>query len=203
MCSLLGQALSTSSAYRLRSLGVTTSPSAVRRQSNPRFHNRLWIADLAPMPVFDRPYFLCVVLDGYSRRCHGWNFSGRLDPDLIGGAVSAAVRHCWPAPFRPWLAPAGRPGLARRVVAPPGCGRGRAAPLANLAATATADFFRWLDADLISSTGWPNRERAKAAIEDWIVSYYNPAVSSPLIPDWSSGHQAAHLRARDDRPERL
>lgn len=201
MRSLLGQTLCTSSACRLRNLGVTISPSAVRRHSTPAFHNRLWIADLAPLPVFDRPYFLCAVLDVYSRRCQGWHFSGRLDPDLVASAVSAAVRNCWPAPYRP--------GLARPVALALGgrCGaaglRARVQPGPGNSETIAADFFRWLDADLISSTGWPNRERAGAAIEDWIVSYYNDAVSSPLIPDLSSGHQAAHLRARGDKPERF
>jgi transposase InsO family protein len=180
MCLLLTR----SSACRLRGLGVTTAPSAVRRGSNPAFHNRLWVADLGPLPVFDRRYFLCVVLDAYSGRCQGWHFSGRLDPDLIGFAVSAAVRNCWPTPFRPRLtrpvalalgARCGAAGVSPRVQPAPGDARESIA----------ADFFRWLDADLISSTGWPNEERAGAVIEDWIVSYYNEAVSSPLIPDWT------------------
>lgn len=177
--------LTRSSACRLRRLGVTTASSAVRREANPQFHNRLWIADLTPVPVFDRPYFLCVVLDVYSRRCHGWQFSGRLDPDLIDGAVSTALRSCWPTPFRPRLtrpvalalgARCGAAGVSPRLQPAPG----------NAPESITADFFSWLDADLIASTGWPNEVRAEAAIEDWIASYYNEAVGSPQVPVWSA-----------------
>jgi transposase InsO family protein len=158
----------------------------VRRESIPVFHNRLWVADLTPLPVFDRPYFLCVVLDAYSGRCQGWRFSRRLDPELVSSAVSAALRNCWPAPFRPTLTRPVALALGRRFGVTGLDARSQIAP-GDAAESIASDFFRWLDADLIASTGWPNQERAMQAIEHWIVTYYNPAVSSPSVPAWPHG----------------
>jgi transposase InsO family protein len=159
--------------------GVTTASAAVRRASNPALPNRLWIADLAPLSIFEQPLYIGAVLDCCSRRCLGWRFSAHLDPNLITEAVEEGliVR----APFD--RRPLGRPialGLAERCAAADlGLETGS---LEARDRQVSRDFFDWLHADLLVAADWRAPSQARSAIGKWILATYNPAVASPPIP---------------------
>jgi len=53
--------------------------------------NRLWVADITYIRLQREFVFLAVVLDGFSRRCIGWNLGRRLDDALSMGALQMAL----------------------------------------------------------------------------------------------------------------
>lgn len=53
--------------------------------------NRLWVADITYVRLQREFVYLAVVLDGFSRRCIGWNLGRRLDDALTAGALKMAL----------------------------------------------------------------------------------------------------------------
>jgi putative transposase len=53
--------------------------------------NRLWVADITYVRLCREFVYLAVVLDGFSRRCIGWNLGRRLDDALTAGALEMAL----------------------------------------------------------------------------------------------------------------
>lgn len=53
--------------------------------------NQLWVADITYVRLRREFVYVAVVLDGFSRRCIGWNLGRRLDDALAAGALEAAL----------------------------------------------------------------------------------------------------------------
>jgi putative transposase len=53
--------------------------------------NQLWVADITYVRLRREFVYLAVVLDGFSRRCIGWNLGRRLDDALSAGALEMAL----------------------------------------------------------------------------------------------------------------
>jgi transposase InsO family protein len=167
-----------SASRSLRVSGVTTAPSAVRRESSPTVPGRLWVADLADLHSAGVRLFVCVVLDCRSAGALGWRCGPSAELSLIRGAVDAAVRA-----HRRRLHALDHGPLGRRValaltarcaaagLEPPERARPNRADEA-----VAARFFSALRSDLLCPGAWPTLERAQLAIDRWIVHEYNPRV---------------------------
>jgi len=53
--------------------------------------DRIWVADLTYIRLKSEFVYLATILDGYSRRCIGWNLSTRIDTNLALGALEEAI----------------------------------------------------------------------------------------------------------------
>jgi putative transposase len=53
--------------------------------------NRVWASDITYIKTAEGHLYLAVVIDLYSRQVVGWGMSSRLNPDLVGSALSQAV----------------------------------------------------------------------------------------------------------------
>jgi transposase InsO family protein len=53
--------------------------------------NRVWASDITYIKTAEGHLYLAVVLDLYNRQVVGWGMSSRLNPDLVGSALSQAV----------------------------------------------------------------------------------------------------------------
>lgn len=62
--------------------------------------NQLWVSDITYVRLRSEFVYLAVVLDGFSRRCIGWNIGRRLDDELSKGALGKALDA---RPVRPGL----------------------------------------------------------------------------------------------------
>jgi hypothetical protein len=70
---------------------ATPAPDLVNRDFTAPAPNRLWVADLSPIPTGEGPLWLASVRDAFSRRIVGWKTSDRADTDLVLGALEYAV----------------------------------------------------------------------------------------------------------------
>lgn len=55
--------------------------------------NRKWTADITYIPTGEGWLYLAAVMDLYSRRIVGWSMSGRIDADLVCGALRMGLVH--------------------------------------------------------------------------------------------------------------
>jgi putative transposase len=70
---------------------ATPAPDLVDRNFKADAPNRLWVADIWPIPTGEGPLWLATVRDAFSRRVVGWKASDRADTELVLGALEYAV----------------------------------------------------------------------------------------------------------------
>ncbi len=138
--------------------------------------NRIWAGDITYLPTREGWLYLAIVLDLGSRRVVGWSMAPTMRDDLVIAALEAAVAQRRPrgevlfhsdrgsqyasADFR---AMASRHGLKRSM-----SGKGECWDNAVV-----ESFFGTLKTEL-GNPVWPTREAARAAIFNYIETWYNP-----------------------------
>jgi putative transposase len=70
---------------------ATPAPDLVNRDFTAPAPNRLWVADISPIPTGQGPLWLASVRDAFSRRVVGWKASDRADTELVLGALEYAL----------------------------------------------------------------------------------------------------------------
>ncbi len=154
------------------------APDLVKRNFAPKAPDRLWVADITYVRTWEGWLYLSFVLDTYSRRVVGWSMANHLKTELVVDAVNMAIHN--------QLRPA--PGLihhsdrgSQYTSVEFGSRLKEAKLLPSMGSVADAydnsmakSFVSTLKRELIHRHSWPNRQRVRTAIFEYIVEgFYN------------------------------
>jgi putative transposase len=139
--------------------------------------NRVWAADLTYINTAEGWLYLAVVIDLYARKVVGWAAAGHMRTELCLEALDKAIVLRSPEPGlvhhsdrgSQYASKAYRQRL-RDIEAE--CSMSRKGDCWDNAVVES--FFGTLKQELARDTLWPTRRAAKAAINDYILKFYNP-----------------------------
>jgi putative transposase len=157
--------------------GVRPAPDLVGRDFEPREPNRLWVADLTEVQIWEGRLYLAVVIDCFSRRVVGWSMRDDRRSELVVEALEMAVRRRKPDAGLVHHSDQGsqyvslRFGERCRAAGIRISMGARASALDNAACEA---FFGSLKRERLNRRSWPTRREARSAIFEWIEGWYNP-----------------------------
>lgn len=152
------------------------APDLLSRSFHTPIPNRVWAGDMTFIRTREGWLHLAVLLDLFSRRVVGWATDHRPGQVLHVGALTMALQHRRPAPgliHHTDRGPQYSSSAYREVMAAHGMVasmNGRKVPQDNAVAES---FFSNLKNELIHHCDFRTREEAKAAISDYIESFYN------------------------------
>ena len=75
-------------SYKLKDNGVCTNH--LHQEFNQKAPNLVWASDFTYIKVAGKWYYLCIVMDLFSRKVISWNISGKPDVDLVMNAFKKA-----------------------------------------------------------------------------------------------------------------
>jgi transposase InsO family protein len=138
--------------------------------------NRVWVGDITYVGTHEGYLYLAVVLDLRSRRIVGWAMRYTLDSELVIAAFTAAMRDRRPEAGMLFHSDQGKQYaseefrlLLRRYGITASMSR-----KGDCWDNAVAEsFFRSLKTELVDQHSWKTREAARAAIFEYIESWYN------------------------------
>jgi transposase InsO family protein len=138
--------------------------------------NQIWVADITYIKTKEGWLFLAAILDLYSRKIVGWNMSPWLDTQLILKALQMALLNRQPPANLLFHSDRGvqyasgdyRQALARAGLVPSMSRRGNCYDNA-----AMESFWSTLKLELVYRTEFATHQHARAALFDYIESFYN------------------------------
>ena len=152
------------------------APDLVKRNFAPEAPDRLWVADITYVRSWEGWLYLSFVLDTYSRRVVGWSMANRLNTELVLDAVNMAIYNRRPAPGLIHHSDRGSQYTSVEF----GSRLKEAGLLPSMGSVADAydnsmaeSFVSTLKRELIHRHSWPNRQRARTAIFEYIEGFYN------------------------------
>jgi len=156
---------------------LPVAPNVVARRFHAEAPDRVWVTDMTYVWTWEGWLFLAAIVDVFSRRIVGWALAEHLRTELALEALGMALgirqperglvhhsdRGCQYASdmYRSELA-------ARGIV----CSMSRVGDCWDNAVAES--FFATLKTELIHRRPWPTKQEAKAAIHDYIATFYNP-----------------------------
>jgi putative transposase len=156
--------------------GLPVSPNILKQDFTATAPNTRWVTDITYIPTAEGWLYLDAIMDLYSRRIVGWAMDERMDRSLVMRALDMAVGQRYPAPglihhsdrgsqfacsdYRQRLTKHGMTSSMSR----------RACCYDN---AAMESFFHTLKVELIHRHRFQTRQQAKAAIFEYIESFYN------------------------------
>lgn len=155
---------------------LPAAPNILDRQFTVQRPNTVWVTDITYFPTKEGWLYLAVVIDCYSRRVVGWSMDSHIDADFALEALKMALHK---RPYGKLLLHSDRGSqFASRDyvqfldfcgVTPSMSRKG------NCWDNAVAEsFFATIKVELKSETAWNTRAEARAAILDYIQTWYNP-----------------------------
>ena len=152
------------------------APDLLKRNFTPAAPDRLWVADITYVRTWEGWLYLSFVLGTYSRRIVGWSMATSLKTDLVLDALNMAIYTRRP-----------QPGLIRHsdrgsqyTSVEFGSRLKEAGLLPSMGSVADAydnsmaeSFVSTLKRELVHRHSWPNRQRARTAIFEYIEGFYN------------------------------
>jgi putative transposase len=138
--------------------------------------DRVWVADLTYIPTGEGFLYLAVVLDLASRRAVGWAMDETLEATLPLGALRMAIARRRPVPGLVHHSDRGSQyacGDYQRLL-----GAHRMIPSMSKRGdcydnAVVESFFSTLEFELLMQNTWATRDAARAAIADYIETWYN------------------------------
>ena len=138
--------------------------------------NQIWVADITYIKTKEGWLFLAAILDLYSRKIVGWNMSPFLDTQLILKALQMALLTRQPPANLIFHSDRGvqyashdyRQALAHAGLLPSMSRKGNCYDNAIM-----ESFWSTLKLELVYRTNFINRQQARAALFDYIESFYN------------------------------
>jgi putative transposase len=138
--------------------------------------NQIWVADITYIKTNEGWLFLAAILDLYSRKIVGWNMSPWLDTQLILSALQMALLNRQPPANLLFHSDRGvqyasgdyRQALARAGLVPSMSRKGNCYDNA-----AMESFWSTLKLELVYRCEFVSRQHARAALFDYIESFYN------------------------------
>jgi putative transposase len=154
-----------------------TPPNLLARQFRTESPDRAWAGDVTYIPTGEGWLFLAVLLDLYSRRVIGWAMSERNDEALTLSALAMALEQRRPGPGLIHHSDRGTTysaGTYQDVLAQHGivCSMSRKGNCWDNAVVES--FFSTLDFECASGQPFATRSKARRAIADYLLGYYNP-----------------------------
>jgi len=151
-------------------------PDLVKRNFTPEAADRLWVADITYVRTREGWLYLSFVLDTYARRVVGWSMANNLRTDLVLDALNMALYTRRPAPGLIHHSDRGSQYTSVEF----GGRLKEAGLLPSMGSVADAydnsmaeSFVSTLKRELIHRHSWPNRQRARTAIFEYIEGFYN------------------------------
>ena len=152
------------------------APNRLAEAATATAPNQIWVADITYIETGEGWLYLAAVLDLYSRRIVGWAMSDRIDTVLVLNAFAMSLVHRDP-PARvlfhsdrgvQYASSEYRQALARAGFLPSMSRRGNCYDNA-----AMESFWSTLKLELVYRRPFPTRLSARAAIFDYIETFYN------------------------------
>jgi putative transposase len=160
----------------VRDADAVGAPDLVRRDFHPQGPDRLWVADITPLPTDAGPLHLAVVLDAWSRLVVGWSMDRSADAALVVGALDMALAARRPAGGLVHHSDHG----AQYTSIAYGTRMREAGISASMGTVGDSydnamaeSFFASLETELIDRSAWRTRSEARIAVFDWIEAFYN------------------------------
>jgi putative transposase len=139
--------------------------------------NQVWVGDITYLPTREGPLYLAAVLDLGSRRCVGWAMRDTMEVELVVSALRMARDARHPAPGLIFHSDRGSQYAAavyRAALAAEGM-RASMSRKGNCYDNAVAEsFFSTLEFELVMRSDWHTRAEARAAVFEYIETWYNP-----------------------------
>jgi putative transposase len=162
----------TDSAHQL-----PVAPNLLNRDFETEAPNLVWAADLTYIPTAEGWLYLAVVIDLYARKVVGWAAAGHMRTELCLEALDKAL--VLRSPKRGFIHHSDRGSQyasnayqQRLRAAGARCSMSRKGDCWDNAVVES--FFGSLKQELARDTLWPTKRAAKAAINDYILKFYNP-----------------------------
>jgi putative transposase len=174
------------------------APDLVKRNFAPEAPDRLWVADITYVRTWEGWLYLSFVLDTYSRRVVGWSMANSLKTELVLDAVNMAIYNRRPAPGLIHHSDRGSQYTSVEF----GSRLKEAGLLPSMGSVADAydnsmaeSFVSTLKRELIHRHSWPNRQKARTAIFEYIEGFYNTRRRHSALGHLSpSGYEEVRLR---------
>jgi putative transposase len=74
-----------------RAATAAAAPDLVQRAFTAPVPDRLWVADLTPVPTAQGVLYLAIILDVFSRRVVGWSMADRMRTEIVLNALEMAL----------------------------------------------------------------------------------------------------------------
>lgn len=152
------------------------APNVLGQDFRVESRNRVWLTDITYIPTEEGWLYLSAVLDLHSRRAVGWSMAARIDRQLTMAALEMALGRRRPAAGLVHHSDQGGQYACwdyQRLLADNGleCSMSRRGnPYDN---AAMESFFKTLKVELVYRCRFQTREEAKAAVVDYIETFYN------------------------------
>ena len=157
--------------------GYTVASNLLDRNFTTERPDETWVGDITYIWTAEGWLYLAVLLDLFSRRVVGWCLADHLREELPLGALDMALGLRRPEPFRlihhtdrgvQYAATRYKEKLAAWKIT---CSMSRKGDCWDNAVAES--FFATLKKELVHSQLWTTRTQARAAVEEYIVSFYN------------------------------
>ncbi len=157
---------------------ATPTPDLVERDFSVAGPDMLWVADITALPTRQGQLHLAVVLDAWSRRCVGWSMHASASAELVlaaldmalaaRGAVADLIHHSDHGSQY-------TSGAFGRRCEGAGIVRSMGSVGDSYDNALAESFFASLETELIDRSSWRTRAEARAAVFEWISTFYNRA----------------------------
>ena len=152
------------------------APDLLKRNFTPAAPDRLWVADITYVRTWEGWLYLSFVLGTYSRRIVGRSMATSLKTDLVLDALNMAIYTRRPQPGLIHHSDRGSQYTSVEF----GSRLKEAGLLPSMGSVADAydnsmaeSFVSTLKRELVHRHSWPNRQRARTAIFEYIEGFYN------------------------------
>jgi transposase InsO family protein len=155
---------------------LPVAKNLVKRRFTVARPNQVWVADISYVWTWEGFLYLATIVDLYSRRVVGWATADHMRTELVLEALGMAVRDRQPPRGLIHHSDRGSQyasGAYQAALKAHGmrCSMSRKGDCWDNAVAES--FFATLKRELIYRESWPTRARARAAINEYITSFYN------------------------------
>lgn len=155
---------------------LPVAKNLVKRRFKAELPNQLWVADISYIWTWEGFLYLASIIDIYSRRVVGWAIADHMHTDLALDALGMAVRDRQPSPGLVHHTDRGSQyasGEYQKALKAHGmvCSMSRKGDCWDNAVAES--FFATLKRELIYRQSWPTKARVIAAVNEYIVNFYN------------------------------
>jgi putative transposase len=161
---------------RSHTQSIPPAPDLVKRNFTPEAPDRLWVADITYVRTWEGWLYLSFVLDTYSRKIVGWSMANHLRTELVLDALNMAIYTRRPSPGL--IHHSDRGSQYTSVEFSSRLSEEGLLPSMGSVADAydnsmAESFVSTLKRELIHRHTWPNRQRARTVIFEYIEGFYN------------------------------
>ena len=180
------------------------SPDLVHRQFTASAPDQLWVADITYLPTHAGFTYLAMVIDVFSRKVVGWQFSESMTVDIVLDALNMALVQRKPNGV---IHHSDQGSQYTSVEFGTRCKQMGVRPSMGTVGSAydnamAESFFASLECELINQCSWKTKKEASSAVFSWIESWYNPTRLHSSIGyvspnDFEENYQKQQLKTQE------